>query len=234
VLIKAGFRPTDADPCLYVGTVSGNKVFILVYMDDLLVAAKSAELVDAGKRVILDAFKARDMGAPTFFLGMHVERDGATGALRLCQHQYASNLLERFGLTDANPVGLPTGTGAHLQKNKEALPGPLIQTYQEMLGALLYLANGTRPDIAFAVGRLSRYASAPTAEHLAAAKTVLLYVKESAHLGLKYAAPGELVGYSDAEVAADVDQGMSWIYPCGIYSCIISVSTSDTRGGRIF
>ena len=165
VLIKAGFRPTDADPCLYVGTVGGDKVFILVYVDDLLVAAKSEKRVDAGKRVILDAFKARDMGAPTFFLGMHIERDGGTGALRLSQHQYASNLLERFGLPDANPVRLLMRVGAHLHKDGKALPGPLIQSYQELLRALLYLANGTRPEIAFAVGRLSRYAAAPTAEH---------------------------------------------------------------------
>jgi len=209
VLIKAGFRPTDADPCLYVGTVGGDKVFILVYVDDLLVAAKSAKRVDAGKRVILDAFKARDMGASTFFLGMHIERDGGTRALRLSQHQYASNLLERFGLPDANPARLPMGVRAHLHKDGEALPGPLIQSYQELLGALLYLANGTRPDIAFAVGRLSRYAAAPTAEHLAAAKTVLRYIKGSTHLGLKYAAPGELVGYSDADFAADVDSRRS-------------------------
>jgi len=93
VLIKAGFRPTDADPCLYVGTVAGDKVSILVYVDDLLVAAKSAKRVDAGKRVILVAFMARDMSAPTYFLGMHIERDRGTGALRLSQHQYASNLL---------------------------------------------------------------------------------------------------------------------------------------------
>ena len=218
VLITAGFRPTDADPCLYVGTVGGDKVFILVYVDDLLVAAKSAKHVDAGKRIILDAFKARDMGAPTYFLGMHIERDGETGALRLSQHQYASNLLERFGLTDANPVRLPMGVGTHLQKDGEALPGPLIQTYQELLGALLYLANGTRPDITFAVGRLSCYAAAPTAEHLAAAKTVLRYIKGTTHLGLKYAAPGELVGYSEADFAADVDSRRSTTGYASIYN----------------
>jgi len=57
------------------------------------------------------------------------------------------------------------GVGDHLHKDGEALPKPLIQSYQELLGALLYLVNGTLPDIAFAVGRLSRYAAAPTAEH---------------------------------------------------------------------
>lgn len=68
-----------------------------------------------------------------------------------------------------------------LRKEGEALLEPLIQTYQEFIGALLYLANGTRQDLAFVLGRLARYAAGPTAEHLVAAKTVLRYVKGTAN-----------------------------------------------------
>lgn len=63
-----------------------------------------------------------------------------------------------------------------------------------MIGALLYLANGTRPDLAFAVGRLARLEAAPTTAHLAELKVGLRYVHETAKLALHYNGAAELPG----------------------------------------
>jgi len=208
-LPKSGLSPTAADPCMYKGTINEETIYVLVYVDDLLIAAKTEPAVTAGKKIILDAFKARDIGEPTYFLGMHIHRPSATGVVKLGQHQYVANVLARFKMSDANPTRLPMAAGLLLRKEGQLLPGELISTYQELLGALLYLATCTRPDISFAFGRLSRYASAQTTEHLGAAKSLLRYLRGTADLGLSYGVEGALTDYSDADFAADVDSRRS-------------------------
>jgi len=204
MLGEAGFTACASDPCLYKGERDGVTVYILVYVDDLLVAGATNAAAMSAKAAITTAFKAREMGEPTFFLGLHVERDTERGTLRLGQRQYVHTILERFGLADANPVQLPMGAGDRLTNDGEPLTAELQQTYQELVGALLYLATGTRPDIAYAVGQLSRYVAAPTGQHLAAAKRVLRYLKGTATLALTYGGDKGITGYSDADYAEDV------------------------------
>lgn len=204
-LEKAGFLPCHTDPCLFKGKCMGAEVYILVYVDDLLIISDHAEAAEQVQKTVTTAFKARVMGEPTYFLGLHIDRDATTGSIYLGQRQYVATLLERFGLQDANPVRLPMGAGTRLRKDGEVLPKDLKELYQELVGSLLYLSTCTRPDISFAVGQLSRHMAAPTEEHLAAAKTVLRYLKGTANLALFYGAEQTLLGYSDADFAADVD-----------------------------
>ena len=85
------------------------------------------------------------------------------------------------------------------------LDSALTKVYQELVGALLYLSTSTRPDITYAVGRLTRFVAAPTEEHLAAEKVVLRYLKGRADFGLCFTSKCELHGYCDADCAADRD-----------------------------
>ncbi|XP_064392583.1 uncharacterized protein LOC135340191 [Halichondria panicea] len=79
--------------------------------------------------------------------------------------------------------------------------------YQSMVGSLMYASTATRPDIAFAVGRVSKFSSAPTTAHLTAVKRIFRYLKGTMHLGLGYekTANVDLIGYSDADWAGDHD-----------------------------
>jgi len=205
-LERAGFVACEADECLFKrGTVGKDVCYILVYVDDLLIAARTMRHAEAGQAVMTTAFKCKTMGAPTYFLGLHIDRDVEGQTLRLHQRQYVTTLLTRFGLVQANPVLLPMGAGVHLTKQGTPLDAALTKVYQELVGALLYLSTSTRPDIAYAVGRLTRFVAAPTAEHLAAGKVVLRYLKGTATFGLCYTSKGELHGYCDADFAADRD-----------------------------
>jgi len=179
---RAGFTACDEDPCLFVGGAGAALYLILVYVDDLLVTGRSARAAKGGLRMIIEAFKARELGASAYFLGLHIECDVAAKVLRVHQRQYVLNLLERYGMADAHPVRLPMGAGVKLQKAGKLLTEDLAKVYQELVGALLYLCTGTRPDIAYAVGRLTRYVSAPTVDHLAAARVVLSYLKGTSSL----------------------------------------------------
>ena len=90
-------------------------------------------------------------------------------------------------------------------------PAPnLLKRYQELVGCLLYLTGCTRPDIAQAVGILSRFMSAPTDMHMSCVKQVIRYLAGTPNLGLKYSSGNdEMIGYCDADFAGDVDKRKS-------------------------
>jgi len=204
-LLAGGFRATDADPCLFVGTGVGDVCFVLVYVDDLLLASASPEAVTRAKEYIMQTIKSREMGEPSFFLHMHIERDLEVGVLRLGQRRYVMDVLARFNMLNANATQLPMTVGAKLQKDGKLLDDEGKVRYQERVGCLLYLATCTRPDISFAVARLARFVSAPTSAHWAAGKAVMRYLQGTKGLGIEYGGPSDLEAYHDADYAADVD-----------------------------
>lgn len=114
-------------------------------------------------------------------------------------------MLKRFELTEAKTVSTPADLDVKLVKDdgvsKEV--DPLM--YQSMVGSLLYAAMATRPDIAYAVGVVSKFNSKPTETHLTAVKRILRYLKGTFNLAVKYEKlKNELmVGYSDADWAGD-------------------------------
>ena len=79
--------------------------------------------------------------------------------------------------------------------------------YREIVGSLMYLMIGTRPDLAYAVGYLSRYLSNHNRSHMNAALHVLRYLKYTSTIGISYSntATLELTGYSDSDWASDLD-----------------------------
>lgn len=111
-LEQAGFVVCEAEECLF----KRGTCYILIYVDDLLISARTMAHADAGQSVMTDAFKCKNIGAPTYFLGLLIDRDVKGQTLRLHQRQYVATLLTRFGLADANPVLLPMGVGVHVAK----------------------------------------------------------------------------------------------------------------------
>jgi len=92
-LEQAGFVVWEADECLFKRVTC----YILIYVDDLLIPARTMAHANAGQSVMTDAFKCKTMGAPTFFLGLHIDRDVKGQTLRLHQRQYVATLLVAFG-----------------------------------------------------------------------------------------------------------------------------------------
>jgi len=204
-LMQGGLKAADADPCLFVGEVNKEVCYVLVYVDDLLLESASHKAVEHTKEHIMKTFKSREMGEPSFFLGMHIKRDVQAGVLRLGQRQYTMDVLVRFNMANANATHIPMVVGARLQKYGKELDDKSKARYHELVGCLLYLATCTRPDISFAVGRLARYVGAPTQAHWGKGKAVLRYLLGTKDMTIQYGGADELVGYHDADYAADVD-----------------------------
>jgi Reverse transcriptase (RNA-dependent DNA polymerase) len=201
-----GFEPCAADPGLFLRANDAGRVLAAVYVDDGLVAGDSSEAIDEVMAMLAEFWDVRDLGTPDDFLGISITRDFAAGTLKLDQSAYATRLVELFA-DQLVPASLPMPARAVLSK---AQPGDDLAAggdYRSLVGGLMYLANGTRPDISHSVGQLARHNQNPTQAHWSAALQVLRYVAGTLSRGLCYRRDGnaELIGYVDSNWAACLD-----------------------------
>ena len=153
-----------------------------------------------------------DLGPQAYILGIRVVRDRPNRTLYLVQDGYVERILERFGMGECAPAPTPVAVGVELQKvplpedvphsqwMKESCP------YRQAVGSLMYAMVSTRPDIATAVGMLSRYLDCPQWHHWVAAKRVFRYLRGTTKYGLQLGKGGmQLSAWSDADWAGDVD-----------------------------
>jgi len=199
--VNFGAKKTAADMCVYVKGSGENLSIIAVYVDDILIASKNAESIKSLKEHLRKQFDITDRGEAKYCLGM--EFSVKQGEVSIGQSAYISDLLQRFGMTDCRAVSTPMALSTRADvdndqgaTNDESLP------YRELVGALMYLAVCTRPDISFAVSYLSQFCQNFGRQHWVAAKRVLRYLKGTRNLGLIYRKTGKPIsGYVDADWA---------------------------------
>jgi len=201
-LKSQGFDNIDPDACLYLLMDDGEIIIVLVYVDDLLLVASSLAAIYKIKDALHKRLEMKDLGEAKVILGSEIRRDKALGTLKLSQGTYAAQVLEKFEMAEWNPIGTPLEVGLQLVKANESddtLP------YREAVISLMNLMVGTRPDVAFAIGKLSRFVSCYGKEHWAAIKRVLRYFKGEIDKGLVFdkSAFCVLQGYSDDDWAGD-------------------------------
>ena len=207
VMKSLKFQQSHADPCIFIkrSEESDNLIVIAIYVDDLITIASTEGEMSQVKSGLSSHFKMTDLGSLHFCLGVNMEQ--TEEGVILSQKQYIEKLLERYGLQDANPVSTPMDLNVKLVAD-DGYSKPVDRIrYQSMIGSLLYAAIATRPDISHAVGALSKFSSAPTEVHLTAVKRVLRYLKGTIGLSLQYkhTLNSEIVGFSDADWANDID-----------------------------
>ena len=199
------FTASTADPSLYVYHDNNGSTYLLVYVDDILIAAKTLSSVTKVKKQLMEAFDARDLGEAKFFLGMTIERDRSKRTIKLCQERAVTDLIAKFNLEDGKTKPIPLSNALTKDDGSNPLDTD-VHPYSSLVGALLYLSVCTRPDIAHAVGALSRYMTTPSNAHWTAAKGVLRYLAGTRDYGLHLGpdSPG-IIGYCDSDYASDVD-----------------------------
>jgi hypothetical protein len=139
---------------------------------------------------------------------MHITRDLQQGTIKISNERMIADLLEKYGMSDANGREVPLSRGAVLKRDEGKPLDQRQYPYSALVGSLLYLAVTVRPDISYAVGVLSKYMSCPTMSHWLAAKGVLRYLAGTPSVGITYSSGsggGELVGWCDADFAGDLD-----------------------------
>ncbi|WVZ93229.1 hypothetical protein U9M48_039227 [Paspalum notatum var. saurae] len=204
-LAQLGFQRSSSEHGIYTRGHGDSRLIIGVYVDDLIISGASGEEISCFKQEMKSIFSMSDLGLLSYYLGIEVSqgRDGIT----LCQAAYAKKLLERCGLAHCNAAKVPMEERMKLSRHSIS-PTVNATEYRRVIGGLRYLIH-TRPDLAYSVGYLSRFMEEPHQDHDAAVKHVLRYVAGTCGFGLHYKREGEgqaqLVGFSDADMAGDLD-----------------------------
>ncbi|KAI1008055.1 hypothetical protein K3495_g167 [Podosphaera aphanis] len=203
--LEWGFIQSLADPCLF--TNQTNNVKLLVYVDDIAVAAKSSEQSNWLFKQINRCFKTKNLGEMDMFLGMKIVRNRKDRTLWLDQQQYLERILTKFGFPNARyrPASMPIEGYEDLSPASD--DGLRIDPteYSMIIGSLMFAMVYTRADIAFALGRLSQYMKEPAEKHGRALKRLMRYLRSTSdyRLCLNPKESVDLVVYSDADWATD-------------------------------
>ena len=176
-------------------------VILILYIDDLLLLGKDLSKIQDIKSQLGKLYQMKDLGPASSYLGIRITRDRNTQAIWIDQQVYIENALKRFELLDANSTKTPLPAGIHLEKSEEPVALDTKTYYQQIIRTLIYATIGTRPNIAFAATGLSRFNNNPTKEQVKYAKYVLLYLKGTKELKIKYdgSSDARLIGYSDSD-----------------------------------
>jgi hypothetical protein len=202
-LLSLGFSEARSDTSLFVYRRGTETVYLLLYVDDIVLTASSQQLLRRVIDALMKEFAMKDLGPLHHFLGMAVQRQG--GSLFLSQRQYALDILAHHGMSDCKPCSTPVDTCAKVSAD-EGPPLADPTDYRSLVGALQYLTF-TRPDIAYAVQQVCLYMHDPREIHLVAAKRILRYLQGTVDHGLiiPRTSPSQLVVYTDADWAGCPD-----------------------------
>ena len=181
----------------------------------MLIFGTDLEQVEETKKFLSNNFEMKDMGGADVILGIKIIRDGST--IALSQSHYIEKVLKRFNLIDCIPVSTPMDPQRKLVPNDGRKIDQL--QYAKVIGCLMYIMTCTRPDIAYAIGKLSRYTSNPSNLHWQTVNRVLRYLKKTINYGLCYSGyPSIIEGYSDASWITSLEDHAStsgWIFILG-------------------
>jgi histone deacetylase 1/2 len=208
-LEQLGFIPSKADTSLFYYSRGEHTLFVLVYVDDIIVASSSQAATNALLKDLQSEFALKDLGDLHYFLGIEVKRleDG----LVLSQQQYAMEILAKAEMKNCRPISTPMCTSKKLSIESGEKLGPEDSSkYRSMVGALQYLTL-TRPDLSFAMNKVCQFLHAPSTVHWSAVKRILRYVRGTCGTGIKIRKSKSMMvsAFSDADWAGCVDDRRS-------------------------
>lgn len=207
-----GFEVLNADASILIfqGHEKDNITMISVYVDDFLLALKQQALLDLFKESLKNEYNVKDLRVVKTIIGWQVTRDLDAGTLKINQSAFIRDLLEEENLMDCNSVNIPMNARGFIEMlEANDYEEADIKTFQRLIRKLMYLSYVAGPDIAFAVGQLSKRNADPRVGHLKVAKRVVQYRKWTMYLRIIYGASKVkdllygLIRYADSNYAGD-------------------------------
>lgn len=202
ILSAYKFLQSKVDPCLFIKVADDKTIFIIIHVDDFLIVSKNVNEIDETATHLKTKFELIDLGLLKKYLGIEI-RKNIDGFHCMKQTNYIDNIINKFGLQDAKPSGIPLDTGyLKIRKSQPAMNNS--ERYQQLIGALLYVAVNTRPDITASVTILSQFNKNPSSTDWTELKRIVRYLKGTrCHeliLGRQDKEEG-IIGYADADWA---------------------------------
>jgi hypothetical protein len=162
----------DVDFCGYVVQVRDVKIFIVVYIDDLILVCNNKDKLLQVKEELSQKFEMKDLGDLHFFLGMEVERDRAQHLLCINQIGYVKEILKRFHMEDCKAIRVPLDPKTKLKKNENKDVEMVKVPYQQVVGSLMYAMLCVRPDLAYPISVVSQHMANPSLKHWISVKRI--------------------------------------------------------------
>ncbi|GJR72785.1 zinc finger, CCHC-type containing protein [Tanacetum coccineum] len=191
---------------------------LIIHQIDVKAAFLNGDLdkeVDLTKEFLSSSFSMKDMGEADIIFGIRIKHE--SNGIAISQSHYIEKVLKKFNYFDCTPVSTPMDTSEKLMPNNGQAVSQL--EYSRVIGCLMYAMTCTRPDIAFVVGKLSRYTSNPGTQHWQAIQRVLKYLKKTMDYRLTYTGyPSVLEGYTDASWISNTEDNSStsgWVFLLG-------------------
>jgi len=162
-LQELGFKSSKADTSLFFYNSGGVTMFMLVYVDDIILVSSDHSAVPMLLKDLNMDFALKDLGELHYFLGIEVNK--IQNGILLTQEKYVNDVLQRVGMKDCKPVSTPLSSSEKLSLHEGSLLGSSDATnYRSVVGALQYLTP-TRPDISYSVNKVCQFLHAPTTSH---------------------------------------------------------------------
>ncbi|KAM1510718.1 hypothetical protein TB1_019085 [Malus domestica] len=225
-LTSQGYVNNELCPCVFIKKSHYGFAIIAIYVDGINLIGIPAELEKIVAH-LKSEFKMKYFGKTRYCLNPEIEH--CSDGILVHQSNYTQKVLRHFNEDKAKPSSTPMVIQTldakqdpfHPKEDEEEILEPKVP-YLSAIGALLYLAKCTRPDISFAMNLLARYSNAPTRRHWTGVKDIFRYLKCTADLGLFYtrespsvAVPygtridSRLIGYANARYLFDPHRACS-------------------------
>jgi hypothetical protein len=205
-LKELGFNISPYDEALFLH--AEYSIILIAHVDDILLSGPDINKINIIINKLEKIIKIQYIGEIQQFLGMNIKIENKT--IYIDQKKYILNILERFNKLNLLPVSTPVDLGVQIKKYDQQATKEEINLYQKQVGALLYLSIRTRPDIAYAVSKASRYTQNPGPIHFKALDRIWKYLLYTIDLVLIYNCINlRLIGYCDADWAGCYDSRKS-------------------------
>ena len=199
VLISLNFKRSDYDNCLYTVKNDTETTFLLIYVDDFLIASSDPKRVKHYIDSLSKKFKVKNFGLIKNYLGLNFNL--INKRIEIDQTDYIEKIMKEFNLESAKISTVPIDPG-YFKSNKNNEPFSCMKTYQKAIGSLLFLSLHTRPDISAAVSILSQKVSKPSIKDWEEVKRLIKYLKGTKNFKLVFDQPQNLnhiSAFSDAD-----------------------------------
>ncbi|UYV70738.1 hypothetical protein LAZ67_8000410, partial [Cordylochernes scorpioides] len=211
-LIKFDLKPSTSDSCVYTMKCKQAYILLAIYVDDCLICSVNKQHLDYIVQYLNSNFEIKTFTAD-YFLGLQIYRDRTTKMLFLHQASSIERTLEHYNLLEIKLQSVPSDPYSKLTKEMCPKDNQEIEEmnkipYRQTIGSLMYLMTGTRPDIAYAVSRVSQFVNNPGPSHWTAVKKIFGYLKATKNIGICFGGSScttSLIGFSDADFAGDLD-----------------------------
>jgi hypothetical protein len=181
----------------------GQRVILCLYVDDILIFGTSLDVINEVKTFLCQSFNMKGMCEADVILNIKLIK--GENRITLTQSHDVEKVLSHFGYKDNKPSPTPYDLSLVLRKNKRIGSDQL--RYSQMIRSLMYLASVTRPNILFAVSKLSQFTSNLGDDHWCMLERVMHYLVRTMDYGIHYSRyHAVLEGYSDANLISDVDE----------------------------